>query len=606
MSFFYCFFLQFDETISLFLPYKFIRHFSSPIFSIFLTYSGGFECGLNKTKLISDTPKKQLVMKFKVNILLLVFLMMASAGWSQEKWTGNLFLGGSSYMGDLVHSSIPYLDQTKLSFGLGATYSIKPSIGVRFGFLHSGIKGDDAIRGKKTGNMPTRNVSFSTGINELAAVVKWDFLNSGDNDMKISPYLFGGLGLDFINVDADYSKTPSDLSTLVSQDKANTDNSTFLAIPLGAGVSMKMNDQMSLGLEIGLRKGFSDILDGVSALGNADKNDFYTTFGLTLDYRFANNDQDKDGIVDDEDQCPEVFGAATANGCPDADGDGVKDAMDKCPNTAGLVKMMGCPDTDNDGVVDNDDACPNTPGTLNGCPDTDKDGISDKMEAKLGTDPNNPDTDGDGLDDGVENKNKNGMVDAGESDPLDACDPLMKGDNCDSDGDGVVNSMDACPNKAGAKANGGCPDTDGDGVVDKDDRCPNVAGTKGNRGCPEVKKEVQETLNVAVKNVQFQTSSANLLEKSNVDLDKIVKVMNDYPYYSLRISGHTDNRGNKAFNQELSEKRAKACFDYLVSHGISADRMTHAGYGETQPIATNNTAAGRLQNRRVMFELFVK
>ncbi len=547
-------------------------------------------------------------MKIKVNVLLLAFLMFAYTGWAQEKWTGNLYLGGSSYMGDLVHSSTPYLNQTKLSYGLGATYSIKPALGVRFSFLHSGIKGDDAVRGDKTGSYPTRNVSFNTGINELGAALKWNFLEKEGQEQKFTPYLFGGLGFDFINLKADYSNTPSDFSALVAQDKTNAEKSSFLSIPFGIGASMKINDQMSLGAELGLRKGFTDMLDGVSALGNSDKNDSYTTFGLTLDYRFADNDMDDDGIADDEDQCPEVFGAASAMGCPDADADGVKDSMDKCPNTAGLKEKMGCPDADGDGIIDSEDACPNTKGSLMGCPDSDKDGIADKMEAALGTDPNNPDTDGDGLKDGEENKNGNGSVDAGESDPLDVCDPLMKAGSCDADGDGVINSEDKCPNKAGAKANGGCPDADkdGDGVIDREDSCPNIAGTKANKGCPEVKKEVQETLNVAIKNVQFQTSSATLLQKSNADLDKIVKVMNDYPYYSLKISGHTDNRGNDAFNQKLSEDRAKSCFDYLVSHGISASRMTHAGYGETQPIATNDTKAGRLQNRRVMFELFVK
>lgn len=517
-------------------------------------------------------------------------------------------------MGDLVHSSTPYLDQSKLSFGLGATYQMKPTFGIRFGYLRSGLKGDDAVRGEKTGDYPTRNVSFSSNANELSAVVKWDILGAKHYDENgafkkmLSPYLFAGLGLEFVGISPDYSKTPPSLNDHVAQDKKDAEKGTFIAVPFGAGVSYDLNDKMSIGLELGLRNPFTDLLDGVSALGDPDDKDWFSNFGLTIDYRFSDNDMDDDGISDEEDACPEVFGVASAHGCPDSDGDGVKDSEDKCPNTPGLMDKMGCPDRDGDGVIDSKDECPDVKGTLMGCPDSDDDGIADAKEALLGTDPNNPDTDGDGLKDGEENKNGNGTIDAGESNPLDVCDPLMKAPTCDSDGDGVVNGKDSCPNVAGPKANNGCPDkdSDGDGVVDREDACPDIAGIKSNKGCPEIKKEVQETLDLAIKNVQFETSSATLLSESLPILDQIVQVMKDYPYYSLRISGHTDNRGNDAFNQTLSENRAKSCFDYLVAHGIDAGRMSHAGYGETQPVATNDTKAGRLQNRRVVFELYVK
>ena len=82
--------------------------------------------------------------------------------------------------------------------------------------------------------------------------------------------------------------------------------------------------------------------------------------------------------------------------------------------------------------------------------------------------------------------------------------------------------------------------------------------------------------------------------------------MNQYPEYSLNIGGHTDATGDDKMNLALSERRAKTCYDYLVSKGIAAGRMTYAGYGETQPVGDNKTAAGRAQNRRVVFELYVK
>ena len=79
--------------------------------------------------------------------------------------------------------------------------------------------------------------------------------------------------------------------------------------------------------------------------------------------------------------------------------------------------------------------------------------------------------------------------------------------------------------------------------------------------------------------------------------------MDEYSEYRLEISGHTDNTGRDAFNQELSEERAKACYDYLVSQGVSSRRLSYVGFGETKPIADNDTREGRQLNRRVEFNL---
>jgi len=89
-------------------------------------------------------------------------------------------------------------------------------------------------------------------------------------------------------------------------------------------------------------------------------------------------------------------------------------------------------------------------------------------------------------------------------------------------------------------------------------------------------------------------------------LDEVVAVMNQYPEYSLNLSGHTDSQGDDKMNQDLSERRAKSCYDYLVGKGVAASRVASTGYGESQPVADNKTAAGRAQNRRVVFELLVK
>ncbi len=261
--------------------------------------------------------------------------------------------------------------------------------------------------------------------------------------------------------------------------------------------------------------------------------------------KFGGTDTDGDGIYDKDDACPEVFGLEEFNGCPDTDGDGIIDSEDACPDVAGLAELKGCPDTDKDGIADKDDACPNEKGSKanNGCPDT--------------------------------------------------------------DGDGVIDSKDKCPNEAGDKANNGCPwpDTDGDGVLDKDDKCVNEVGPASNNGCPEVVEaptvEVMNTLNSYAKTILFDTGKASFKNDTYAVLVAITKILKEYPDSNFVIGGHTDSVGSARSNQALSEKRANAVRDYLVSNGISSARLTAVGYGETSPIDTNATRAGRKNNRRV-------
>ncbi len=291
-------------------------------------------------------------------------------------------------------------------------------------------------------------------------------------------------------------------------------------------------------------------------------------------------DRDGDGVADEKDDCPDDAGLAKFGGCPDTDGDDIVDSEDECPDMAGIAAFNGCPDTDNDGVSDDKDNCPTEagPASNNGCPkeeivvmDKDSDGIADEKDAC----PNTP---------GVAAFN-----------------------GCpDTDGDGVADKDDRCPSVPGSKSLGGCPDKDGDGVADKDDRCPSTAGTVANKGCPEIKQEDVQTLNFATQGIEFETGSATIRTSSYPILDQVANVMAKYPSHSLSISGYTDNVGSDATNLALSKKRAKACFDYLISKGVSSVRMTHAGYGEENPIADNGTKAGRQKNRRVEFRIFLR
>ena len=176
----------------------------------------------------------------------------------------------------------------------------------------------------------------------------------------------------------------------------------------------------------------------------------------------------------------------------------------------------------------------------------------------------------------------------------------------DRDGDGVLDKMDRCPNVPGLAVFSGCPDMDGDGVADDEDRCPETKGTALGKGCPEIAPIDQEVLARAVRDVHFETAQATLLAASYPVLDEVASLMQRYPDYSLRISGHTDNTGDDKMNLDLSKRRAKTCYEYLVGKGVSKSRISSDGYGETRPIASNDTPEGREQNRRVEFELYVK
>ena len=101
----------------------------------------------------------------------------------------------------------------------------------------------------------------------------------------------------------------------------------------------------------------------------------------------------------------------------------------------------------------------------------------------------------------------------------------------------------------------------------------------------------------------FDSGKSTLKAESEKELENLLSILNEIPTLKIEISGHTDNVGSAKFNKSLSEKRAKAVVDYLISKGISADRLTYVGYGFDQPIASNDTPEGRQQNRRTEFKV---
>lgn len=175
-----------------------------------------------------------------------------------------------------------------------------------------------------------------------------------------------------------------------------------------------------------------------------------------------------------------------------------------------------------------------------------------------------------------------------------------KGCALDSDGDGVADASDKCPGTpAGAKvdANGCELDSDGDGVVDSRDKCANTpaGATVDSKGC---------ALGIVLRDVRFQLNSGELTGESKATLDKVAASLNARKdITSVAVIGHTDSSGAASYNQSLSEKRAKAVADYLVSQGVDGGILSSKGMGESSPVADNGTKEGRAQNRRVELKL---
>lgn len=179
----------------------------------------------------------------------------------------------------------------------------------------------------------------------------------------------------------------------------------------------------------------------------------------------------------------------------------------------------------------------------------------------------------------------------------------------DTDGDGVIDTQDACPGTAaGTKVDArGCAipvDTDGDGVTDDKDECAGTpAGTAVDAvGCPQQAKAVPVD-NWVLQGVQFETGSDKLKPASLAALDEAAGILVTRTRVRVEIQGHSDSVGKDESNLALSQKRADSVKQYLVSKGVAADRLEAKGYGESMPVGDNATAEGRAKNRRIEFKV---
>jgi outer membrane protein OmpA-like peptidoglycan-associated protein len=183
----------------------------------------------------------------------------------------------------------------------------------------------------------------------------------------------------------------------------------------------------------------------------------------------------------------------------------------------------------------------------------------------------------------------------------------------DPDHDGILGDADKCPTRAEDKDafedEDGCPDPDNDrdGIADAQDKCPLEPETKNGfqdeDGCPDQLPAQLKKFTGVIEGIYFATGQATILPKSFPMLDKAAAVLDEFRDIRLEISGHTDNQGKAAYNQELSQRRAEAVKAYLVKKGIDEGRLVTVGAGMDRPIEDNGTAQGRARNRRTEFKL---
>ena len=218
-----------------------------------------------------------------------------------------------------------------------------------------------------------------------------------------------------------------------------------------------------------------------------------------------------------------------------------------------------------------------------------------------------------------QDRDGDGILDADDDCPDEAEteNDFQDDDGCpeqDADDDGVFDQVDECPDEAedrdGFQDEDGCPDPDNDqdGHADVSDECPEepetVNGFEDEDGCPdEVPDRIAQYIGV-IEGIRFGNASARIQgARSRTILDQAAAILKEYPSVHIRISGHSDARGNLARNVLLSRSRADAVKWYLVDQGIEHTRLLTMGYGPERPIADNDTAAGRARNRRIEFEL---
>jgi len=434
-------------------------------------------------------------------------------------------------------------------------------------------KPTDEISGE--GDTLTNGDGFTTPLPAALNIgysYQWDFSKLANQEMRLlAEYAFAG-----VNYEQALSRTPG--RRYIPRFSLGGEAGALRGfLPIRLGYVFGGAEKIASALGAGLNFKYASLNASYKAIGSPffiPKRGAEVAVAINVNWGMT-TDQDKDGILDKDDECrmiPEdLDGFEDEDGCPDYDNDkdSIADTVDSCINYPedfdGFEDTDGCPDFDNDddGVLDSIDKCPMEP--------EDKDNFKDEDGC--------PDT--------------------------------------DNDGDNILDNVDKCPLNAedidGFDDVDGCPDydNDADGIADTVDSCMNEPevfnGFKDTDGCPDtlIKPTEDETkkLNTKLRAINFKTGSAELVSASYAALDFIAGFLKNYETLRYEIQGHTDSQGPDEMNLLLSAARASTVRSYLLSKGIPEERVLGIGYGEAVPVADNATSKGRAENRRVEFRI---
>lgn len=387
-----------------------------------------------------------------------------------------------------------------------------------------------------------------------------DDLNTTDGPKLVRHYYFLG-GYDYA-VNDKITIQPSFLVKKTQAAPTQFDISLIASMKNGlwGGLTYRTEDAIAamLGFNISRKLSLGYAYDlTTSQLNNFSNGSHEISIGYKLGLK--DEDKDEDGIPDHKDECPEEPGTAENKGCPDEEN-----------NEAEEEENEEEKDTDKDGILDKDDKCVNVPGleANDGCPwgDRDDDGIRDDVDKC-------PDISG---------------LASNEGCPL-----------TDRDNDGIVDNKDNCPDVAGSMANIGCPgepkndDHDGDGIPNAIDKCPTVPGYDG-EGCPRVSDAEREILDLAIRNLYFDTDKAIIKQGGYRYLDNLAELLIRKRDYRISVKGFADPRGDEYHNLRLSQRRAESVRNYLLNRGVRREQMHVDYFGEEY----RGSSAGDLQESR--------
>jgi OmpA-OmpF porin, OOP family len=502
--------------------------------------------------------------KIILSLAVVVFSLTANAQFSVAIVVGPQINGVSpnfSLQPD-TNSTYSITKHTGLNFGFIANSSLnkKQTLFFRTGAIYS-AKGSQTFQ-----SFDTTNVNVADGdqhMLEATTNLKLNYIDVPVNLLYKFPLkgktkfllgvggqasLFYNGSTDFTKATVDTAKAPHYKQVINKDLPVGTSNNKYRVIHFSANALTGFEFGRAF-ITVGYSHGLTDFF-------KSDDQSFKNktlTFNLGIflgspQKKIVIKDKDKDGIIDEEDLCPELPGTALTKGCPDKDGDGIADNEDKCPDVAGTVKNKGCPaDSDGDGLADAEDKCPDQPGTAQnkGCPLFDK------------------------------------------------------------DKDGILDPEDKCPDVPGTKKYSGCPvpDTDRDGVNDDEDQCPTAAGNKDNHGCPKITKEQRQKIDYAAKRIQFEFKSTEISPSSFKLLDEVVDILKANPTLSIKIEGHSSGPAKES-NTVLSQKRANSVKEYFVNKGITSGRIEAVGMGSSKHISKDGDTKENPEDRRVELIIF--